>query len=825
MLFRIAILSSLFVAGSVLQAQDIQSYHTDPDAHETDRNIDVTHMKLDVSFKPAEGLVMGKVRHQFRLLQAKVDTVFLDGPGIRVKAVKAWQITSTASRRGIVQSESPVNASWRSTPEGIVMVFNSLNGVGKEYAMELEYEANPKRGIYFVGWKLPEIPDPVHMTRRQIWTQGQGIDNRHWIPMIDQRSDKFVTEVIVNFDKTYNVLSNGALLSNKENTDGTRSWHYRMPQPHAGYLLMLAIDKYAVKRTATKRGTPIQFWYYPEHPDRLEPSSRYSEAIIEILEDETGTPYPWGSYAQVMVQEFLYGAMENTSATVFGDFFWIDPRGYHDRNYVGVNAHEAAHQWFGDLITARTDADQWLQESFATYYPTLVFRRLMGEDEMKWQQRGNMNGAIAAGEKNSLPVRHSASGTARHYPKGASVLSMLSYVLGEENYRRSIKLYLERHAFQTVETNDLQKAIMDATGINTDWFFDQWIWRGGEPHYRVSTLNSNNNLVFTVEQIHKQEPTVGVFKMPIWFAVYYTDGSSERRQVMVDKAFQQISLPLATGKTLAFALFDEGSHVLKKVTFNKSAEQLKAQAANATYMLDRYDALVALGKMGDQAAGAAFLKERLNRETHRSIRAEIARQLVTAPSADDALVRSLLQDKETDVRRTTAENLRASAQTAGWLELALGDSSYGIVENALVKLMDWQTDAAKRGAYLEKTKGIYGNQHGLHIRWLEYASKHYTEQRGTMEGMISDYAGELYEFRTRVNAFEALRRMNLFNAAVCRHLFNACLSFNSRLSGPAKDVLAYFRQQSAAKKVMLDVLADPSWTEAQRKTLREVIGS
>jgi aminopeptidase N len=516
--------------------------------------------------------------------------------------------------------------------------------------------------------------------------------------------------------------------------------------------------------------------------------------------------------------------MENTAATVFGDFFWIDERGYLDRNYVGVNAHEAAHQWFGDLITARTDADQWLQESFATYYPTLVFRRLMGDDEMKWQQRGNMNSAIAAGEKNSLPVRHSNAGTARHYPKGASVLSMLSYVLGEENYRRSIKLYLERHGFQTVETSDLQKAIMDATGINTDWFFDQWIWRGGEPHYRVSTLNSGKNLVFTVEQIHKQEPTVGIFKMPVWFAVYYTDGSSDRVQVMVDKAFQQITMPLTAGKTLAFSLFDEGSHILKKVTFNKSLDQLKAQAANAQFMLDRYDAVVAMGKMGEAAGNINFLKERFAKEKHRGIRAEIARQLVALAGTDDALIRSLLQDRETDVRRITVENLKASTLTAPWLEIALKDSSYGIVENALVKLMDWQTDQAKRGAYLEKTKGLFGNQHGLHVRWLEYASKHFPEQRGTMEGLITDYAGELYEFRTRVNAFEALRRMNLFNASICRNLFNATLSFNSRLSGPAKDVLGYFRQQSAAKKIMSEVIAGEGWTDAERKTLREAAG-
>lgn len=820
MFIRNLLLSAICLCslGSMLQAQDYQAYDRDPGAHETDRNIDVTHMTLEVSFKPAEGLVLGRVKHKFRLLQQQVDTVFLDGPGIRVKKVKAWKIT--VGGKGSVQ-EQELPARWRSIPTGVVMLFDGLKGVGQEYAMELEYEANPKRGIYFVGWNLPEITDPVHMSRRQIWTQGQGIDNRHWIPMIDQRSDKFITEVMVHFDKSYNVLSNGQLLANKDEGNGNKLWHYRINNPHAGYLLMLAIDRYAVKRTATKRGTPIQFWYYPEHPERLEPSSKYSEAIIEALEDETGYPYPWGSYAQVMVQEFLYGAMENTGATVFGDFFWIDSRGYLDRNYVGVNAHEAAHQWFGDLVTARTDADQWLQESFATFYPTLVFRRLMGEDEMKWQQRGNMNAAIAAGEKNSLPVRHSNAGTARHYPKGASVLSMMRYVLGEDGYRRSIKLYLDRHAFGNVETSDLQKAIIDATGVNLDWFFDQWIWRGGEPHYKVQTLTSGKNLVFTIEQIHKQEPTVGVFKMPVWFAVYYKDGSSERRQVMVDKQFQQVYMPLAEGKEFAFALFDENSNILKKVSFNKTAEELLAQASIAAYLLDRYDALQALGKMG-AALPEGFLAERFKKETHRSIRAELARMMLK--QQDAAIARTLIQDPEVDVRRAVVESLSASDETEPVLELALRDSSYGIIESALVKLMAWQTDASKRTGYLEITKGLYGNQHGLHIRRLELACRQFPEQAGTMKGMIADYAGNMYEFRTRVNAFEALKRLNHFNEQVCRNLFEASLSFNSRLSNPAKETLAYFKQQSTALTLMKEVAASSDWNAEQQKALREIVG-
>ena len=162
---------------------------------------------------------------------------------------------------------------------------------------------------------------------------------------------------------------------------------------------MLAIDRYAVKETKTKNGTPIQFWYYPEHPEKVEPTSLHTEKIIEFLEDETGFPYPWGTYSQVMVQDFMYGAMENTSATIFGDFFNVDEKGFNDRNYVSVNAHEATHQWFGDIVTARSGRGTWLQESFATYYAKLFMKSVYGADEYAIIMRNEVRSALAAGKE------------------------------------------------------------------------------------------------------------------------------------------------------------------------------------------------------------------------------------------------------------------------------------------------------------------------------------------------------------------------------------------------------------------------------------------
>lgn len=790
----------------------IISYHQDANSHERNRNIDVSHMYLDVYFDAPKKKVFGKVTHTFTSLHAATDTIFFDGPGIQI--VKA--------------SLDGKPLAYFSNHDGVVCVTKLKNDYKKTHAITFEYTANPLKGIYFIGWNLGKIDDPVHMSRRQIWTQGQGTDNRYWIPMIDDRADKYITEVLVRFDKEYNVLSNGALKSKTTNPDGSIGWHYLMPKPHSGYLLMLAIDKYAVKSSVTKRGTPIHFWYYPEHPSHVGPTSIYSEKIIEFLEDETGIPYAWGSYSQVMIQDFLYGAMENTSATTFGDFFSVDSRSFLDRNYITVNAHEATHQWFGDLITGRHDAEQWLQESFATFYPGLFLGSIYGNDEQTWYYRGQMNGAIAAGKLNSLPVRNSAAGSSRHYPKGASVLHMLRHVLGEENYRHSIKLYLERHAFGTVETWDLQKAIIDATGINMDGFFDQWIHRGGEPQYKVSwqmfDVLTNPMVEMSIEQVQLQDPVVGLFKMPIDIAVCYSDGSIDRKTVLVDKLQQKIRMPILRNsditvetnqyKSVVCVLFDEGSHILKQVYFEKSDAELQWQLANAPTMIDRYDALIALKNRG---LGTAWKNDLLThvfaKESFREMKAEVASQQLDAAlkiGIDSAakLGTRLYENSFVEVRKTVLEKLPAGSTTRDLFLRALSDSSYGNIELVLNKIWMVSDFEASHNVILDKIKDLDGYLNNIKIKYLELASETYNTHGG-MENDRAQYVGALvrmtgpyYEFRTRINAMNALKRLNYLDGSLSENLYDCVLGFNGRLAQPATELIQYFKQQTAQKKIL-----------------------
>ena len=788
------------VTNAYAQFPHTHSYHDDPKGgYERSRNIDVTHMKLNVSFDTKQKKVLGNVTHTFKTLQSQIDTIFLDAPGIIVSQVLLNQ----------------KKVAFRTNSRGLIVESNLSAPYHSEHSLNIQYEAYPKRGIYFIGWDLDTIEEPAHMSRRQIWTQGQGIDNRHWIPMIDDRSDKFSTETIITFDKDYQVLSNGELISTKENKkDGTKTWHYSLKKPHAGYLLMLAIDRYQIKKSKSKKGIEHQFWYYPEHPERLEPTSRYSEEILDFLADEIGVPYPWGSYSQVMVQDFLYGAMENTSATVFGDFFWIDDRAFLlNRNYVSVNAHEATHQWFGDLITGRKDNEQWLQESFATYYPGLVEGHLFSEDHQAWYFRNNMNSAINAGRENSLPVRHSQSGSSRHYPKGASILYMLQHQVGRENFNRAIKFYLQKHAYETVETWDLQKAFIDATGINVDGFFDQWIHRGGEPKFRVRHFQNEKNIHFTIEQTHEQDAVVRQFEIPVDMAIYYKNGDVQRfTKTLLN---QTESFSVESKGPIDFILFDEGSFLLKEVDFPKETEEWLSQFQNASFMLDRYDALIAL-----RTAPAAIKKDALikafNKETFHILRGEIASHLLADSETPLFIIKSIATDKQAHVRLIFAQNAPILKSTESIFESLLMDSSYVIIETVLDRIYDHPLFAPRQSSLLDKINTIDGHTHGIKIKYLEKAQAIYPKMGAGMRRALVDMAGPKYEFRTRSLAFQALQRMNYLDAHFAENLFEGATNFNSRLNSSAWSVInSYLNQTEKAQLLKSEVL---KWSDTNTKS-------
>ncbi len=814
-LFKAVLVAFLSFVWANASAQSALNCHlSDPGAQYRDHQVDITKMKLEVSFEPAAGKVNGKVTHYFTPMRKKVDTLFFDAPDITIKSC-------------IYRGKT---AKFKTDDKGVTVLFSPALTWDKNDSLTFIYEVTPRKGIYFIGWN-----DPNNLSRKQIWTQGQGTDNRYWIPMYDAPNDKYITETITTFDKDYNVLSNGVLLNGVKNNEAnqpdhkpvvnkdgvTRTWHYQMQHPHAGYLLMLAIDKYAVKTSYSKSGVKICNWYYPEMENRYNPTFGQTAQIMDFLEDEIGVKYPWGPYANVMVQDFMYGAMENTTATVFGDFYFIDNRGYIDRNYNGVNCHEMTHQWFGDLITCVDWNDSWIQESFATFYPKLYFKKYLGEEYYEWQRRGEQNTALDASKNNRNPIRHTGSGTARVYQKGSTVLDMLRHYVGEDAFKRVIQYYLKQNAYNNVVASDFEKAFKDVLGIDLDWFFDQWLYRGGEPEYNISykqaSINNKPHLMFSVKQTQKTDEVSGLFKMPVAVEIFYSDGTKDSSTIWVKNQAETFLLPMTTGKTFSFVLFDPGSWITKSVTVNRTFDELKNQALKAPLMIDRYDALVALrDTVIDKKRDILVSVYRQN--SFHAIRSEIVSQLANDNNtASIQLLKDAFTDKDVQVRTSAVNNIPVNETFKSLFENILTDSSYNVIQTALQKLAE--ANPGGISSYLEKTKDVIGLNNSVRIKWLELAFQYRYGDTQKHLNELKAYISNSYEFRTRTGAALALKNLNYCDPVIVKNLFNAALSSNSRLSSPCINVLDYFFAQPPYKPYIRQQYALMQWSDWQKKIL------
>ncbi|MCS7161854.1 MAG: M1 family metallopeptidase [Bacteroidia bacterium] len=766
-----------------------------------ERQVDMQHLRLVVRFAPERGVVYGLATFVFQPLRPNLETLALDAVKLQIEEVRYRDQSIPFDYTG----------------EKLILKFPRPLEESKLDSVSIRYMAKPRKGLYFIGWN-----DPTGRARRQIWTQGQAYDHRYWIPCYDDPNDKLITETLITFDSRYQVLSNGTLLDTLRNPDGSLTWHYRMQKPHSLYLLMIAIGEYGVERRTTRRGLPLWLYYYPDRKECcLEPTYRYSVEMVEKLEAELEVPFPWEKYAQVPVADYIYGAMENTTATIFGDFFHVDERAYLDRSYVEVNAHELSHQWFGNYVTARSAAHMWLQEGFATYYARWLMGQLFGPEVYAWGRRTEHNMALAAGRKDTLAIVHPNAGYARIYQKAAAVLDMMRYVFGEAVFRKVITHYLRQHPYGLVETNDLYQAFQDAAGLSPEWFFRQWLYRGGEPHYRLRYQSiERGGKAYTqifIEQI--QDSSIGLFQMPIKIAVYYRDGTADTARVWIARPQEVVEISNPARKPIAFVLFDEGGYILKQVTFEKGVEELLLQLEGAPELLDRYDALIALRNVPVAAKREALLRA-YKRERFWALRAEIVAQL-TQDSRLQSFFQEALQDPHPQVRFALLAHLNPLPATLRpALENLLRDSSYVVQALALERLSE--AFPRRVGAYLQLTAssvGLVGRN--VEVKRLELAAAQGDSR--AVERLV-DLASPSFEFRTRQNALRAFKALNMLPPTLLPHLFEALLHFNSRLAGTAREVVEYWLQQKRFQQTLREYYERISWSPEQKAILEPLLG-
>ncbi len=412
-----------------------------------------------VDFKRVEALIVfnqftvdSTVYNSYEIdfkINKPIDSIYLDAVGMKFKNVALN------------------NAKVNYKNDGKHLVIYSDFEKGKQNKLSFIFFNAPKKAMYFLGWE--------NEGRNQIWTQGQGKYTSNWLPSIDDVNDKIEFDLKYVAPNGYEVISNGKLVSKTESMRNTL-WVYAMQDKMPSYLVAVVVGKYNKKLATSKSGIPLEYYYYPEDSLKVEPTYRYSKQMFDYLEDEIGFAYPWHNYKQVPVHDFLYAGMENTSVTIFSDAFTVDAIGFNDKNYVNINAHELAHQWFGNLVTAKSGDHHWLQEGFATYYALLAEREIFGTDYYNfklYESAQDLGRQDVAGSGTSLLNPKSSSLT--FYQRGAWVLHALRDKVGDAVFKQAVKNYLEKHQFSNVETSDFINEVEGLAEKDLSGFVNTWI--------------------------------------------------------------------------------------------------------------------------------------------------------------------------------------------------------------------------------------------------------------------------------------------------------------------------------------------------------------
>ena len=584
----------------------------------------------------------------------------------------------------------------------------------EEYTLVIDYVATPAesggsaaitsdKGLFFINPRGEEGDKP-----RQIWTQGETENNSRWFPTIDKPNERCTQELYVTVDAKYKTLSNGTLVSSTPAADGQRTDYWKMDQPHAPYLFALIVGEFDRVEDAAWNGIPVNYYLEPEFSAHAKTIFPHTREMLTFFSDLTGVPYPWPKYSQVAVRDYVSGAMENTTAVIFGEFMHGTDRDLIDvdRNEKIV-AHEMFHHWFGDLVTCESWSNLTLNEGFANYSEYLWMEEHHGRDAAdyhlleEWQgylgslQRGAPHELIwyDYDDKEDMFDAHS-------YNKGGSVLHMLRHYVGDEAFFAAIKRYLSDNEFTAVEVDELRLAFEEVTGEDLNWFFDQWFLRAGHPQLEITTDYADGQVTLNVAQTQRTDDNVpAIFVIPVDVDVYTDNGKTPaRHRILIDRRQQTFTFPAASEPNVV--IFDPQHQLLAEYDYEKNEAELRAQFALAPAFLDRYSALARLQDMLGADAGAVFTEAL--RDPFYAIRGR-AIQAIESPTPEQlTLIRAIAtsDDERVTVRAAALRALAAAGDERApeLARAALDAKSYTVVAAGLATLAEADPAAATAAA-------------------------------------------------------------------------------------------------------------------------------
>ena len=631
-----------------------------PVQRERDRVMDVLgyDVSLDVDLEAQR--FSGRSQVTAVSLRDTLDRVRLDAEQLEVREVwgRYGEDLDFTHEAGTLTVELSYTATW-----------------GDTLRFTVSYRGEGSRPGFFFDEPTSEHP-------RLLTTDSWPDEARFWVPCWDYPNDKAAQRMSITAADTFGVLSNGRLDSTVADTArGTTTWYWNQERPHATYLWMLAVGPYEV--VADSLGSlPVRYWVYPQDAARAREVFGRTPAMIRYFEDLYGVPYPWAKYDQVTTPH-VGGGAEATSATILGDGVFPESGAEPGFRWQQVIAHEIAHQWWGDLVTMREWSHTWISESFATYSDHLYTRRVRGEEEGAWDLEQKKDRYLRqARDEYMRPIvfdrytEPEQNFDAHTYPKGAAVLHMLRFVLGDEPFFRVLNRFLVEHAYESVDTGDFIRTVTEVTGRDLTDFFDQWLYRPGHPVFEVSArwvpsgrersaeeAGGDTSLqaagpdtsslaedpasadrgsgsipgLLVVEVVQVQDTSLGVplYRMPVDIGIYTVEGKRVVR-MMLDGEVTRRGFPLSEEPFMV--RFDEGNHLLKEWTFPKSVETLIHQL--------EYDDVVG------RAWALEQLQERLGQEASAGGPDAIQRQLIA-----DAIQKRARTDPFEPIRRTARQAL------------------------------------------------------------------------------------------------------------------------------------------------------------------------
>jgi aminopeptidase N len=569
------------------------------------RDYDLQHSRIALRFDVDQRKVLGDVTHTLSTLRDNISSVAFDSVGLTIQSVT---VNKSAAK-------------FDTTAAKLIVPLPSVSHPGDKFEIEIRYEGKPTKGLYFI------LPDKEYPDRpKQIWSQGESEDTRYYLPTYDYPNDRLTTETILTVPESWLTVANGKLMNVSDAGKSMKTWTWRESQPSSTYLITVVAGEFdEVKQSL--RGLPITYYAPKGRGDRLLPNYERTPAMVDLFNKTIGVDYPWEKYAQVMVDDFVAGGMENSSATTNTATSLKSPKLIPEfpTDEDDLISHELAHQWFGDLVTCKDWGDIWLNEGFATFFETFWIESHYPKEQADYNTWNAAREWFAMSELYQKPMvrfdfddSNEFDGNA--YTKGGWVLYMLRHQIGDDNFWRSLKHYLEVNRGKNVVTSDLIKAIEETTHVSVDRFFHQWVYGAGAPKFDLAYTydSAKRQVALTVKQTQKVEGHVGLFDVPVDVEIT-TPSGPKLYPVHVTKDVEIFTLPSETAPFMV--LFDKGGYVLKTASFHKEKKEWLYQLKDATEFADRADAVIALGKIKNDDEVVTALVTALNSDKAWGVRA------------------------------------------------------------------------------------------------------------------------------------------------------------------------------------------------------------